>query len=156
MASQTLSRVRLRRPFRQAQGRPRIRLVIQRAQRQVWPLFRRHHYLSGNLHRSAQCYIGTIDNRPAVFTAVLPFPHPLRSGWREHRTVCLPDFQGIGIGAAMSRIYCKPICRNGKALFQHQQPPGGDPSPLVITLMEDARRPGLVGRAGRTARERPE
>ena len=41
---------------------------------------------------------------PAAFTAVLAFPHARRPGWREHRTVCLPDFQGVGIGNAMSEL----------------------------------------------------
>lgn len=31
-------------------------------------------------------------------------PHPAGSWWREHRTVCLPDFQGVGIGNAMSEL----------------------------------------------------
>lgn len=38
-----------------------------------------------------------------AFTAVLHFPHPTsKKIKREHRTVCLPDYQGVGIGNAMS------------------------------------------------------
>jgi hypothetical protein len=40
---------------------------------------------------------------PVAFVAVLAFPHPKRKRlWREHRAVCLPDFQGVGIGNAVS------------------------------------------------------
>ena len=35
--------------------------------------------------------------------AMLPFPHPyLKKVWRGHRLVCLPDYQGIGIGSRLS------------------------------------------------------
>jgi len=42
------------------------------------------------------------DGRPVGFVAVLSFPHPSHPGWREHRLVVLPDFQGVGIGNALS------------------------------------------------------
>jgi len=45
------------------------------------------------------------------FSAVLHFPHPrTRNVKREHRTVCLPDFQGVGIGNAMSE-YIGSMCK---------------------------------------------
>ena len=31
-------------------------------------------------------------------------PCPQGTRWKEHRTVCLPDFQGVGIGNAMSNF----------------------------------------------------
>lgn len=48
------------------------------------------------------------ENRPAAFAGVLPFPHPIRPGWREHRLVCLRDFQGVGIGIALSESIASP------------------------------------------------
>jgi len=54
---------------------------------------------------------------PATFTAVLPFPHPVRSGWREHRTVCLPDFQGVGLGNAMSEFIASLYVSTGKPYY---------------------------------------
>ncbi|HZL37569.1 MAG TPA: ABC transporter ATP-binding protein, partial [Tepidisphaeraceae bacterium] len=51
MASGLLARGRL--------WRPSIRLRIHRAGREAWLLFRRHHYLSGKLHRAAKCFVGT-------------------------------------------------------------------------------------------------
>lgn len=57
--------------------------------------------------------MGLIEGRPAVFTAVLPFPHPHKPGWREHRTVCLPDFQGVGIGNAMSEFVASMFAARG-------------------------------------------
>ncbi|MDP3768838.1 MAG: ABC transporter ATP-binding protein, partial [Dehalococcoidia bacterium] len=88
--------------WRGVQRRPPIRLEIARVGPEAWHLFRRAHYLSHVLHRASACFLATVEGRPAAFTAVLAFPHPNRPGWREHRTVCLPDFQGVGIGNALS------------------------------------------------------
>ena len=97
--------------------RPPIRLDIRRVDRHLWPIFKRHHYLSNDLHRSAACYGGFVDGSPATFTAVLFFPHPTRPGWREHRTVCLPDFQGVGLGSAMSEFVAAMYRATGKPYF---------------------------------------
>jgi energy-coupling factor transporter ATP-binding protein EcfA2 len=94
--------------------RPSIHLEIQRCRPSAWKLFSRHHYLSDNLHPASQCYMGLVSNRPAAFVAILPFPHPTRSGWREHRCVCLPDFQGIGIGHALSEFVASLYASSGK------------------------------------------
>jgi ABC-type molybdenum transport system ATPase subunit/photorepair protein PhrA len=96
MATGKLARGRLRRPD--------IRLDLFRARCESWQIFKRHHYLSQDLHRSAACFAGYVDGSIATFTAVLYFPHATRPGWREHRTVCLPDYQGVGLGAAMSEF----------------------------------------------------
>ncbi|MBY0587111.1 ABC transporter ATP-binding protein [bacterium] len=84
--------------------RPPITLRIEPTTRQVWKMFREHHYLSGALSPAARCYLARVDEMPAAFTAVLYWPHPTRPGFREHRTVCLPDFQGVGIGNQLSEF----------------------------------------------------
>jgi hypothetical protein len=96
MADQSLARGSLR--------RPRIELQIIRCRASAWNFFKRHHYLSAKLHPAAQCFMGLIWDQPAAFVAVLPFPHPISPCWREHRCVCLPDFQGLGIGHAISEF----------------------------------------------------
>ncbi len=67
--------------------RPPIQLEIVRADPSAWSLFKHHHYLTGELHRAAACYVALIDGRPAAFASVLSFPHPVKPAWREHRTV---------------------------------------------------------------------
>ena len=84
--------------------RPEIRLEISRTTAAAWRIFRQHHYLSGDLHPSAACFMAVVNDRAVAFVAVLPFPHPTHPGWREHRCVCLPDFQGVGIGHALSEF----------------------------------------------------
>lgn len=90
--------------WRSLRRRPSLELSVRRTESSSWSIFRDHHYLSHTLNPSAQCYLAELSGRPAAFTAVLH--HPVRGGgfWREHRTVCLPDFQGIGLGNAMSEL----------------------------------------------------
>lgn len=91
--------------------RPKITLEIKRVHSSAWQLFRKHHYLNTSLNTSAVCFCAFWEGVPVAFTAVLHFPHPKRKNTkREHRTVCLPDFQGVGIGNAMSD-YIGSLCR---------------------------------------------
>lgn len=100
--------------WRSVWPRPDIRLTVRRVGREVWPLFARHHYLTGQLHPSASCFLGTVWDRPACFTATLPFPHPRRPGWREHRTVALPEFQGLGLGSALAEYVASLYLATGR------------------------------------------
>lgn len=93
MATRSLHRRRLR--------RPPIGLEIRRCTRHVWPLFARHHYLSGALSTGARCYVGVWNEAPVAFCAVLPVLGRRRH-WRISRVVTLPDFQGVGIGMALA------------------------------------------------------
>jgi energy-coupling factor transporter ATP-binding protein EcfA2 len=87
--------------WRLLQPRPAVALRIVRCQASAWALFREHHYLSHALSRAAVCFLATIDNQPAAFSAWIGH-YTRKGGRREHRTVTLPDFQGIGIGHALS------------------------------------------------------
>src|SRR5262245_60035186 len=88
--------------WRCLQRRPAIHLAISRCKNAAWTLFRRHHYLSHELAPSAVCFLATWHERPVAFSAWLPFMGSKRPARREHRTVTLPDYQGVGIGAALS------------------------------------------------------
>lgn len=69
----------------------------------MWKTFGRYHYLNTELSKSANCFCAFIENRPIAFFAVVHFPHPREKRFkRGHRLVVLPDYQGIGIGHALS------------------------------------------------------
>lgn len=89
MATSRLERRRLR--------RPNINIQIHRCRVEAWSMFARHHYLSGNIHPSARCYLATWNGIPVSFAATLPM-----IGKQNHRRftriVTLPDYQGLGIG----------------------------------------------------------
>jgi hypothetical protein len=82
--------------------RPPIHLQLVRCQASAWPLFAAHHYLSAGLASGAACFLATWQDRPVAFSAWLPFVGAGPPARREHRTVTLPDFQGVGIGNAVS------------------------------------------------------
>jgi ABC-type ATPase involved in cell division len=82
--------------------RPAIQLAITRCSASQWPLFAPHHYLSDALNPSAVCFLATWNDRPVCFSAWLPFVGAGPPARREHRTVTLPDFQGVGLGNTVS------------------------------------------------------
>jgi ABC-type lipoprotein export system ATPase subunit len=88
--------------WRRLQPRPPIALDVVRCRASAWPLFAPHHYLSTSLARSAVCFLAGWRRRPVVFSAWLPFVGSGPPARREHRTVTLPDFQGVGLGNAVS------------------------------------------------------
>ena len=99
---------------RSVQSRPAIKLEIVPCDRSAWGTFKRHHYLDTNLANASACFCALYDDRPVAFTAVIYWPHPTASRWREHRTVCLPDFQGVGIGNALSDFVASLYKATGK------------------------------------------
>ncbi len=87
--------------WRLLQRRPAIPLDLCRVDPPAWHLFQPHHYLSTQLAPGAICFVAFWHARPVAFSAWI---HSLsqRQAKREHRTVTLPDFQGVGIGHAVS------------------------------------------------------
>lgn len=89
--------------WRLLRQRPAIELEIFQVGVDAWKAFRGHHYLTAEIHRAAKCFVATWRNQPVAFTSFLTFPHPTKKHTkREHRTVVLPDYQGVGIGNAVS------------------------------------------------------
>ncbi|HEV3235755.1 MAG TPA: ABC transporter ATP-binding protein [Gemmataceae bacterium] len=91
--------------WRCLQRRPAVSLLVRRVPQTLWPLFAPHHYLTGDLSRSAICFAAFLEkeDRPVAFSAWIGH-FTKYGGKREHRTVTLPDFQGIGIGQALSNF----------------------------------------------------
>lgn len=89
--------------WRSLRRRPPIELQICRVPHKAWSLFAPHHYLTASLNTSAFCFGAFINGNIVAFDAWLPFFGRLKygTGRRGHRTVCLPDYQGVGIGNAL-------------------------------------------------------
>ena len=95
--------------------RPKIEVSIKRVHHSSWELFKGYHYLSGECNKSARCYVAFINDKPVAFAAAMPFPHPkLKNMWRGHRTVVLPDYQGIGLGNLLSEHVAQILVDEGK------------------------------------------
>lgn len=79
-----------------------------------WRVFREHHYLTHDIHRASECFLATWNDKPVAFCSVLHFPHPrCKKFKREHRTVVLPDFQGVGIGNRLSEFVAELYVKKG-------------------------------------------
>jgi len=138
---------------RRSERRPSVELVIRRVHSSAWAVFRKHHYLNHELNKSAVCFCAFWQNRPVAFASVLHFPHPsAKNIKREHRTVCLPDFQGIGIGNALSDFVAS-LCRGRGYRYQSQT---GHPAIIrsrnVSPSWSMLRKPSLNHPLGKTAK----
>lgn len=85
--------------WRSVQPHPPLKLEIYPIDITPWPMFKRHHYLSGDILRNSTCFGGWIGNQLVAFNAIRHFPHArTRNIKMGHRLVVLPDYQGLGIG----------------------------------------------------------
>ena len=90
--------------------RPKIKIEINRCNRDWWGMFAHHHYLTSKLPPVVRCFLATWNGAVVGFSSSIALPGkipPLYNGdnrkkFRECRTVVLPDFQGIGIGTKLS------------------------------------------------------
>jgi energy-coupling factor transporter ATP-binding protein EcfA2 len=95
--------------WRELQRFPRIELDVFRVHHQAWQMFRQHHYLDTSLNKSAVCFVAFWGARPVAFSSwITRFGRDTKHTRREHRTVTLPDFQGVGIGNRVSE-FCAGI-----------------------------------------------
>lgn len=81
-----------------------------------WSIFSPHHYLTENINRSARCWAAVWEGRTVGFASAIAYPNGyIKNAWREHRTVVLPDFQGMGLGVrisdALATIFVLDGCR---------------------------------------------
>jgi len=104
--------------WRSLQRRPEIKLQIYSADTRAWGMFAGNHYLSSQINRTAQCFVATWGGVPVAFTSYLHFPHAkVLNAKREHRTVVLPDFQGVGIGNFLSGWLGRRLRSEGKRFY---------------------------------------
>lgn len=91
---------------------------VREVERSMWDVFAEHHYLTGDLHPFARCYVAVVGGDVAAFAAAIPFPHAtIRNGWRATRLVTLPDFQGLGIGPRLADWVAEAHVRAGYAYY---------------------------------------
>lgn len=76
------------------------------AKRDVWKIFRYHHYLSKDLNIASRVFITYLNEQIVGFIAILPLPNGfLNNAYRIHRLVILPDYQGLGIGTKIIEYF---------------------------------------------------
>jgi GNAT superfamily N-acetyltransferase len=105
--------------------RPPILLRVYPGSLAAWPLFARHHYLTAAISPRCTVFLGTVafgddpdaEERLAAFFAILPAAGK-RGWWRGHRTVVLPDFQGLGIGNTLIERVAEWLWRTRRERFR--------------------------------------
>ena len=108
--------------------RPSIEIRIYPCKRSIWPLFAKHHYLTEKLSTSCRSYVAVADfgsgETIVGFSSTIPFPHGyIKNAYREHRTVILPDFQGLGLGPKISDATAQLHLDEGKRYFSRTAHP---------------------------------
>lgn len=104
--------------------RPAISVDLIPCSADVWPRFSAHHYLDGAINRSARCWAAELDGVTIGFVSALAFPNgAMKNAWREHRTVVLPDYQGLGVGPKISDAVASMFVANGCRYFSKTSHP---------------------------------
>jgi GNAT superfamily N-acetyltransferase len=122
-------------------------LTVCRCRTQAWRLFRHHHYLSHRLAPGAVCFLAVWQHRPVAFSAWLS-ALTRQGGKREHRTVTLPDYQGVGIGMALSS-FCASLWKGlGYRAASTTTHPAFIAARRRSPLWRMVRKPALAARGG--------
>ena len=104
--------------------RPQINIEVRPCGVEVWRVFMQHHYLSGSINKSCRCWAATWDGELVGFASALPFPNGnFKNAWREHRTVVLPDYQGLGMGVRLSDAVASMFTSRGFRYFSKTSNP---------------------------------
>ena len=108
-------------------------------------MFSKYHYLSHSHNNAARVFITTLNNNIVGFCSVLPFPHPiLKNHWKGHRTVILPDYQGIGLGHLLSTNIAELLKAEGKGFLSTSS------NPAFINSRKNDKN-WIITRVGRTS-----
>jgi ABC-type lipoprotein export system ATPase subunit/GNAT superfamily N-acetyltransferase len=98
--------------------RPELTLTIRSTSSNYWKYFSRFHYLDSAISKSAHYYVLLLGNKPIGFHAAIHSTNrDIHSYWRGHRTVILPEFQGMGIGTAFSDAIAQIYVDRGLRYF---------------------------------------
>jgi GNAT superfamily N-acetyltransferase len=138
--------------WRLERRRPPIALTIVRVHHSAWQLFRRYHYLTGTLNKNAYCFAALYRGQPVAFTSVIHSVNNQKTYWRGHRTVCLPDFQGVGIGNALAEFVASLFAATGKKYCSTTGNPAMIAHRRRSPLWRMHRLPGMTSPVGRSAK----
>lgn len=135
--------------------RPKSNIEIFRVNHQAWELFKGHHYLNANANKSARFYVAMLNGEPIAITASLSFPHPhLKNAWRAHRTVVLPDYQGLGIGNRLGEAIGDIMLADGKRYISTTSHPSMVHHRLRSQLWRLTRKPSRISKQSATSKHK--
>lgn len=87
-------------------------------------MFKDHHYLTDKISKASRCWIGMWNGEVVCFGSSMTMPSgTLKNAWRGHRTVVLPDYQGMGIGVRFSDAIAQLHLDDGKRYYSRTAHP---------------------------------
>ena len=78
----------------------------------MWEVFRKYHYLNTDINPMCRQFVGVMNGELVCHTGIIQMPMQ-KMKKREHRSVVLPDYQGIGIGMNFKNAVCEIIRKEG-------------------------------------------
>lgn len=102
-----------------------IEFTVHRADRAIWSLFAPHHYMSDN-YAGHEAFVALLNDETLVgFTSYTTMPgfKPPQPVKREHRTVVLPDYQGMGLGVRLSEWLGEYLLDSGYRFYSKTSHP---------------------------------
>lgn len=103
--------------------RPKIKIEIKRVHSSAWQLFKKYHYMTADMAKTARCYIGFYEDNPIVFIGILP-AMGIKNAYRVSRLVVMPDYQGIGVGIRFLNFIAEIYKANRKRMMITTALPG--------------------------------
>ena len=84
----------------------------------IWRVFREHHYLSAEINKACVCYTVYWDNVLVGFASYLYLVSgTIKHAWRGHRWVVLPDYQNLGITTATTEFLGEYYLSQGQKYY---------------------------------------
>lgn len=123
---------------RKKKNRPAINLEIREVRhdkQKIWGMFAKYHYLNHSFNATARTFVCYANGHLAAFTSALHFMHPKKKNTvRGHRSVVFPDYQGVGIGVALTTAVADYFQRIGKTYITTTSNPA-----MIIARGKDPR-----------------
>lgn len=84
----------------------------------IWRVFREHHYLSAEMNKASTCYTIYWDDTLIGFRTILPMPSGTsKYSYRGSRLVILPDYQNLGFGTKILEFLCEYYLSKGYKFY---------------------------------------
>lgn len=95
-----------------------IKIYRTNDKKRIWQMFRNHHYLSGEINLASEMFIAKMNGEIVGMISTLAQPNGYcLNGYRVHRLVVLPDYQGLGIGLNLLRWVGEYYSKQNKILY---------------------------------------
>lgn len=103
--------------------RPEITLTVQRVESNVWEMFKKHHYMTQSMSKSAKCFLFCWNDQPVGFFSILnqTFRGCNKNDHRGSRLVVLPQFQGLGFSKQILDFVAGIIKAKGGTLYTKEK-----------------------------------